>query len=119
MCASTAPASWWTSSTLYDGLLVVSFGGPEGPDDVLPFLENVTRGRDVPPERLRAVARNYERFDGVSPLNAETRALVAAVEGELGGRLPVYWGNRNWHPFLSDTVRQMRADGVRRALAFV
>src|SRR5436190_1723688 len=119
MCASIAPASWWTCKTLYDGLLVVSLGGPEGPDDVLPFLENVTRGRSVPPERLQAVARNYERYGGVSPLNAESRLLVDAVERELAGRLPVYWGNRNWHPLLADTVRQMRADGVTRALAFV
>src|SRR5437899_12856968 len=109
MCAWPARASWWTCRTLHDGLLVVSFGGPEGPDDVLPFLENVTRGRGVPPERLRAVARNYERFGGVSSLNAETRALVAAVERELAGRLPVYWGNRNWHPFLADALRQMRS----------
>jgi len=106
----------------YDAVIVVSFGGPEGPDDVLPFLENVTRGRNVPPERLKVVAEQYERFAGVSPINAQNRALVAALDAELvraGHSLPVYWGNRNWHPYLTDTVRQMRDDGVERALAFV
>ena len=106
----------------YDAVIVVSFGGPEGPDDVLPFLENVTRGRNVPPERLQIVAKQYERFGGVSPINAQNRALVAALDAELvrsGRGLPVYWGNRNWHPYLADTVRQMRDDGVERALAFV
>jgi ferrochelatase len=107
---------------VYDALVVVSFGGPEGRDDVLPFLENVTRGRGVPPERLREVAAHYLHFDGVSPLNAQNRALVAALRAELGAHgpaLPVYWGNRNWHPFLADTLRRMATDGVRRALAFV
>ena len=106
----------------YDAVIVVSFGGPEGPDDVLPFLENVTRGRNVPPERLRVVAEQYERFGGVSPINGQNRALVAALDAALvsaGHSLPVYWGNRNWHPFLVDAVRQMRDDGVERALAFV
>ncbi len=106
----------------YDALLVVSFGGPEGPDDVVPFLENVARGRRVPRERLREAAAHYERFGGVSPLPVQCRALVAALEAELdrhGPRLPVYWGNRNWHPMLADTVRRMAEDGVRRALAFV
>ena len=106
----------------YDAVIVVSFGGPEGPDDVLPFLENVTRGRNVPPERLQIVAEQYERFGGVSPINSQNRALVAALDAELvraGRSRPVYWGNRNWHPYLADTVRQMRDDGVERALAFV
>jgi protoporphyrin/coproporphyrin ferrochelatase len=106
----------------YDAVIVVSFGGPEAPDDVMPFLENVTRGRDVPPERLQAVARQYDAVGGVSPINALNRALVAALDVELaaaGHSLPVYWGNRNWHPLLTDTVRQMRDDGVERALAFV
>jgi ferrochelatase len=105
----------------YDALLLVSFGGPEGMDDVMPFLANVVRGRNVPEERLRLVARNYERFGGRSPLPEQCRALVKALEGELdrnGPRLPVYWGNRNWHPFLSDTLRRMAGDGVRHALAF-
>ena len=105
-----------------DALVVVSFGGPEGPDDVLPFLENVTAGRDVPRRRLLEVAEHYHRFGGVSPINAQNRALVAALEEELAGRgwqLPVYWGNRNWHPFLADTVRQMADDGVGQAVAFV
>jgi ferrochelatase len=107
---------------VYDAVVVVSFGGPEGPDDVLPFLERVTRGRNVPEDRLRVVAQQYDSFGGVSPINAHNRALVAALDAELtaaGHSLPVYWGNRNWHPFLADTVRQMRDDGVERALAFV
>jgi protoporphyrin/coproporphyrin ferrochelatase len=107
----------------YDAVVVVSFGGPEGPDDVMPFLENVTRGRGVPPERLAEVAEQYlTTTDGVSPINAQNRALVAALETELataGIDLPVYWGNRNWDPYLTDAVRQMATDGVQRALAFV
>jgi ferrochelatase len=105
----------------YDALLIVSFGGPEGSDDVLPFLENVLRGRNVPRERMLEVAEHYRHFGGVSPLNAQNRALIAALRGDLetrGPRLPIYWGNRNWHPFLKDTLAQMRADGIRRALAF-
>src|SRR5437762_14108483 len=92
----------------YDALLVVSFGGPEGPDDVIPFLANVTRGRSVPPERLAVVARQYERFGGVSPINEQNRNLVAALQTELA--VPVYWGNRNWHPYLAETVRQLAAE---------
>lgn len=106
----------------FDAVLFVSFGGPEAPDEVMPFLENVTRGRNVPPERLREVAKNYELFGGVSPINAQNRALIAALEEELrrsGIDLPVYFGNRNWHPMLEDTMRRMAEDGVRRALAFV
>lgn len=106
----------------YDAIVVVSFGGPEGPDDVVPFLENVTRGRDTPRERLVEVGAHYGLFGGVSPINQRCRELIAALEAELaahGPHLPVYWGNRNWHPFLTDTVRQMRDDGVRHALAFV
>src|SRR6476469_6015967 len=106
----------------YDALLVVSFGGPEGPDDVMPFLENVTRGRNVPRERLEEVAHHYERFGGVSPINAQNRELIAALEQELrehGIELPVYFGNRNWHPLLTGTVAQMTGDGVRRALVFL
>jgi ferrochelatase len=105
----------------YEALLLVSFGGPEGMDEVLPFLENVLRGRNVPPERMRAVAHHYELFGGVSPINGQNRELIAALKKELeakGLRLPVYWGNRNWHPMLADTLRQMRDDGVRRTLAF-
>jgi ferrochelatase len=108
-------------SLRYDALLVVSFGGPEGMDDVLPFLANVVRGRNVPPERLREAASHYEHFGGRSPLPAQARALVAAVREELlahGPALRVYLGNRNWHPFLADTLKQMRQDGVARALAF-
>ncbi|HVO09660.1 MAG TPA: ferrochelatase [Vicinamibacteria bacterium] len=106
----------------YDALVVVSFGGPEGMDDVLPFLRNVVRGRGVPDERLREVAAHYRHFGGRSPINDQCRALVAAVQQELrrcGSRMPVYWGNRNWHPLLADTLRQMARDGVKRALAFV
>jgi len=106
----------------YDALLLVSFGGPEGPDDVMPFLENVVRGKDVPQQRLLEVARHYELFDGVSPINGQNRALLAALVAELnanGPQLPVYWGNRNWHPMLADAIGQMAEDGVERALAFV
>ena len=106
----------------YDAILVVSFGGPEKHEDVIPFLENVLRGRNVPRERMLAVAEHYYHFDGKSPINHQTRALIAALESELaqqGPKLPVYWGNRNWHPMLADTLRQMKQDGVRRALAFV
>jgi ferrochelatase len=107
---------------VYDAFLLLSFGGPEGPDDVLPFLENVTRGRGVPPERLAEVAEHYRHFGGVSPINDQNRALLAALRSKFdaaGIDLPLYWGNRNWHPMLADTLRSMRADGVRRALAFV
>jgi len=107
---------------VYDALLLVSFGGPERREDVIPFLENVLRGRNVPPERMRAVAEHYYHFDGKTPINDQNRALIAALERELaerGPRLPVYWGNRNWHPLLPDTIRRMEANGVTRALAFV
>lgn len=106
----------------YDALLLVSFGGPESPEHVLPFLQNVTRGRDIPPDRLREVADHYQHFGGVSPLNAQNRALIDALAAELAHRghpLPIYFGNRNWDPFLADTIRTMRDDGVRRALALV
>jgi ferrochelatase len=106
----------------YDALLVVSFGGPDGPEDVLPFLENVLRGRNVPRERMLEVAEHYHHFGGRSPINEQNRALVTAIDRELaqhGPRMPVYWGNRNWRPLLADTLRQMSADGVKRALAFV
>lgn len=105
----------------YDALLLVSFGGPEGPEDVLPFLENVLRGRNVPRERLLEVAEHYHHFGGISPINQQCRDLVAALQQEFssaGIELPIYWGNRNWHPMLPDTLRQMRDDGVQRALAF-
>ncbi len=103
----------------YDALVVISFGGPEGPDDVIPFLENVTRGRGIPRERLAEVGEHYDHFGGVSPINEQNRSLVRALQAEPGLDLPVYWGNRNWQPYLTDTVRQLRADGVRRALGFV
>jgi ferrochelatase len=106
----------------FDALLVLSFGGPEGPDDVRPFLENVLRGRPASPDRIQEVAAHYQQFGGVSPLNEQNRQLVVAIREALTERhrdLPVYWGNRNWHPFLADAVRQMRADGIRHAAAFV
>jgi ferrochelatase len=106
----------------YDAILVVSFGGPESREDVIPFLENVLRGRNVPRERLLAVAEHYYHFGGVSPINQQTRDLVAALRTELeeyGPRLPIYLGNRNWHPLLPDALRQMKQDGVGRALGFV
>lgn len=106
----------------YDAILVVSFGGPESREDVIPFLENVLRGRNVPHERMLAVAEHYYHFEGKSPINQQTRDLIQALEDELaqhGPKLPVYWGNRNWHPLLPDTVRRMKQDGIRRALAFV
>jgi ferrochelatase len=105
----------------YDALLVLSFGGPEGPEDVMPFLRNVTRGRGVPEERLAEVAEHYLHFHGVSPINAQNRALIQALRAELaahGIELPIYWGNRNWRPFVADAVRQMRDDGIRDALVF-
>jgi len=109
-------------TTDYDALLVVSFGGPERMDDVIPFLENVLRGRNVPRERMLKVAQHYEMFGGVSPINQQNRNLIAALQKELdenGPRLPIYWGNRNWHPLLPDTLAQMARDGIRNALAFV
>jgi ferrochelatase len=105
----------------YDALLVVSFGGPEQQADVIPFLENVLRGKNVPRERMLEVAEHYRHFGGKSPINEQTRGLIAALQEELaahGPKLPVYWGNRNWHPMLADTVRQMQTAGVRKAMAF-
>jgi protoporphyrin/coproporphyrin ferrochelatase len=106
----------------YDALLVLSFGGPERHEDVIPFLENVLRGKNVPRERMLEVAEHYYKFDGRSPISEQNRALVAAVQEEFeenGPKLPVYWGNRNWHPLLADTLRTMSADGVKQALVFV
>lgn len=105
----------------FDALLLLSFGGPEGPEEVLPFLANVTRGRGIPAERLESVAQHYLHFGGVSPINGHNRTLIAAVEAELAAqrmRLPVYFGNRNWHPLVEDTLGRMQADGVRNALVF-
>lgn len=105
----------------FDALLLLSFGGPEGPDQVMPFLENVTRGRGIPRERLESVAEHYLHFGGVSPINGINRALIAEIEAELarrGRRIPVYFGNRNWEPYVEDTVTQMRDNGIERAAVF-
>ena len=109
-------------SVPYEAILLISFGGPEAEEEVLPFLENVLRGRNVPRERMLQVAEHYYQFGGVSPLNDQNRALLAVLEQELqehGPKLPIYWGNRNWHPLLTDTVRQMADDGIQKALAIV
>ena len=106
----------------YDVLLVVSFGGPEGMDDVMPFLDNVLRGRNVPEERKLEVAEHYKAFGGVSPINAQNRALIEALQNEFrraGIDLPIYFGNRNWKPFLPDTLQQIKDSGHKRVLAFV
>jgi ferrochelatase len=106
----------------YDAVLLLSFGGPEKPEDVLPFLQNVTRGRGIPDERLVEVGEHYYGFGGKSPINDQNRELLAALRAsfdELGLNLPIYWGNRNWAPYLTDTLREMTADGVRRAVVIV
>ena len=110
------------ATTHYDALLLVSFGGPEKQEDVMPFLENVTRGRNVPRDRLLAVAEHYYHFGGRSPINDQNRQLIVALRKELdehGSNLPIYWGNRNWHPLLPDVLKKMRHDGVKHALAFM
>ena len=110
------------SNSDFDALLIVSFGGPEAPDEVVPFLENVTRGRNIPRERLEVVGEHYHLFGGKSPINDQCRHLVAELEAALdvaGIDLPVYWGNRNWHPMLTDTMQQMADDGIKKAIAFV
>src|SRR5215207_7907852 len=106
----------------YDAILIVAFGGPEKREDVIPFLENVLRGRNISRERMLEVAEHYDHFGGVSPINAQVRELIEALHGELdrsGIDLPIYWGNRNWHPLLPDTVARMASDGVNSALALV
>lgn len=110
------------SEAKYDAILFVSFGAPEKPEEVLPFLRNVVRGRNVPEERLLEVAENYQIFGGRSPLNEQNKAIIGALEKslvEINLNLPIYWGNRNWHPFLSEAIAEMKRDGVKRALAFV
>ena len=109
-----------TQQSQYDAVLFVSFGGPDRADDVMPFLENVLRGRNVPKERMIEVAEHYHHFGGKSPINEQNIALITAIRQELstlGPQIPVYWGNRNWHPLLTDTIREMKDAGVRRALA--
>ena len=118
----TEDAKLYNANSSYDAIVIVSFGGPEGMDDVIPFLENVLRGRNVPRERMLGVAKHYELFGGVSPINAENRKLIAALHKVMeakGPHFPIYFGNRNWHPLLADTLRKMRKDGVKQALAFV
>ena len=105
------------SVSRYDALLVVSFGGPEKREDVIPFLENVLRGRNVPRERLLEVAEHYYHFDGRSPINDQNRTLIQELKQRI--TLPIYWGNRNWHPYLTSAIREMQDNGVRRANAFV
>lgn len=100
----------------FEALLIVSFGGPEQREDVIPFLENVLRGRNVPYERMLEVAEHYYHFDGHSPINDQNRQLIEELRKAIG--VPIYWGNRNWHPFLADTIRRMRDDGIRNAVAF-
>ncbi|MCQ9386694.1 ferrochelatase [Brevibacterium sp. 50QC2O2] len=119
--ASSDGAAYASTPQRYDGLLLAGFGGPEGQDDVIPFLRNVTRGRGIPDERLEVVARHYRHFGGISPINEQNRRLRAALEAELAQRgidLPVYWGNRNWEPYLSDALRQAAEAGHTRLLAF-
>ena len=116
---------WWVADNVdmnHDAVLVVSFGGPESREEVIPFLETVLRGRDIPRERMLAVAEHYYHFEGKSPINQQTRELISALEAVLKRNrpnLPIYWGNRNWHPFLADTMGQMKRDGIRRAVGFV
>lgn len=105
-----------------DAVLLVGFGGPEGPDDIVPFLERVTAGREIPPERLAEVGAHYQHFGGVSPINDQCRAIRRELQSELaaaGHSLPVYWGNRNWHPLLEETIAQMAREGVHHAVALV
>ena len=105
----------------FDALLVVSFGGPNGPDDVMPFLENVLRGKNVPRERMLEVSEHYQHFGGKSPINDQNLALIEAIKADLAANgidLPVYWGNRNWHPMFADTLEQMKKDGIKKSLAF-
>ncbi|MEE2815024.1 MAG: ferrochelatase [Actinomycetota bacterium] len=115
-----AEAGHVTAPVAYDAVILAGFGGPEGQGDVIPFLRNVTRGRGIPDERLEEVAHHYRHFGGVSPINQQNRDLVAALDAELRARgidLPVYWGNRNWMPYVADAVQQLHADGHRRVLA--
>jgi ferrochelatase len=118
----TPNANEMTRSTEPGAILIVGFGGPEKPEDVMPFLENVTRGRNIPRQRLLEVAEHYHHFGGVSPINGQVRAVIDALRPELdrrGIRLPIYWGNRNWHPFLADTMRSMTDAGIEHAIAVV
>src|SRR5579883_2715912 len=120
-CGGAGPGADLTMGFVYDALVVISFGGPEKREDVIPFLENVLRGRNVPRERMLEVAEHYYHFGGVSPINQQNRELIASLTelfAQEGPELPIYWGNRNWKPYLADTLRQMQADGVERALVY-
>lgn len=106
----------------YEALLVVSFGGPEGMEEVMPFLDNVLEGKKIPEERKKEVARHYEMFGGVSPINAQNRELISLLKKEFQNQninLPIYWGNRNWKPYLREAIEQMKKDGVQKALAYI
>ena len=118
--AAASGAPHIEEAVAYDAILLAGFGGPEGQDDVIPFLRNVTRGRGIPDERLEEVAHHYRHFGGVSPINGQNRLLKAALESELERRgidLPVYWGNRNWTPYLEDAVKDAAAAGDTRLIA--
>ncbi len=118
--ATCAGDRFATTPVAYDAVLLLGFGGPEGQDDVIPFLRNVTAGRGIPDERLEEVAHHYRHFGGVSPINDHNRELKAALDAELAARgldLPVYWGNRNWMPYVSDALQAAHADGRTRLLA--
>jgi ferrochelatase len=122
MAAALNPAHYDQGGKKYDAVLVLSFGGPEGPDDVMPFLDNVFRGLRVTDETKQKIAGRYQTFGGISPINGHTRDFIDALGRELSGQgpnLPIYWGNRNWHPMLRDTIEQMTADGIGRAVVYV
>ena len=119
--AAADGAPFVTTPVAYDAILLASFGGPEGQEDVIPFLRNVTRGRGIPDERLEEVAHHYRHFGGVSPINGQNRVLKEALEKALVDRgidLPVYWGNRNWGPYLEDVIPEASANGHTTLLAF-
>jgi ferrochelatase len=118
--AAASGPPYVTEPVAYDAILLAGFGGPEGQDDVIPFLRNVTRGRGIPEERLEEVAHHYRHFGGVSPINDQNRELKAALEAELASRgldLPVLWGNRNWNPYLKDALTEANERGLKKVIA--
>ncbi len=117
-----AASSRTKDATTYDCILLAGFGGPEGQEDVIPYLRNVTRGRGIPDERLEEVSHHYRHFGGISPINEQNRQLKAALEVEIAERgldLPVYWGNRFWAPYFADALKELHADGHRKVLVLV